>query len=274
MANVLAPERLLSGALGVGSSSGPTAIAAPLQGGAQKHARTLLKQKLAKVPVFLVTNEAGSPFLSTIAGGDQASLMFLYPEDAQKMLKTVLKAPNGAASGARILVSNLDRAFRLAQNEPTLSGLRDQISNRELKMVWQFMPHAAEQRAAQALMIQTRRAPVVPKIPAYVSNNLVFTKKGRDVRPVFLARKDLDAAVIDAAEADPDAAKPEVMVVDLLEYLLQLSEGIDDDTLATDAEIAALEVVAPSDSVALKEQLRSEKAPLKAKIVPPDHRYH
>ena len=75
--------------------------------------------------------------------------MFLFPAEAERMLEGVLKAPNGASSGAKVFQTNLDRAFKLARLEPMQSGLRDQVTNRELTMVWQFMPHAAEQTRAQ-----------------------------------------------------------------------------------------------------------------------------
>jgi hypothetical protein len=127
----------------------------PLSGMQQKRLMKMLKSKLAKVPVFMVTNEGGSPFLNKLATGDQSALMFLFPGEAERMLEGVLKAPNGASSGAKVLATNLDRAFKLARLDPMPSGLRDQYSNRELTMVWQFMPHAAEQRAAQ---VQERRA--------------------------------------------------------------------------------------------------------------------
>ena len=64
-------------------------------------------------------------------------------------------AAAAARSGAKVFPTNLDRAFKLARLEPMASGLRDQLTNRELTMVWQFMPHAAEQRAAQVLMAKS-----------------------------------------------------------------------------------------------------------------------
>merc|ERR1719247_10218 len=99
---------------------------------AQKRCQGMFKAKLAKVPVFMVTNEGGSPFLNKLASGDQSALMFLFPAEAERMLEGVLKAPNGASSGAKVFETNLDRAFKLARLEPMQSGLRDQVTNREL----------------------------------------------------------------------------------------------------------------------------------------------
>mmetsp|Transcript_19846 Transcript_19846/g.45760 ORF Transcript_19846/g.45760 Transcript_19846/m.45760 type:complete len:334 (-) Transcript_19846:348-1349(-) len=280
LANVCAPERLLIGLRGeaarIDGAGVPAAIAAParaaISGARQKRTKMALKAKLSKVPVFMVTNEGGSPFLSNRGDGDQAALMFLFPADAEKMLQGVLKAPNGAASGARVLASNLDKAFKLAQQQPSYSGLRDQISGRELKMVWQFMPHAPEQMSAAALLVKTMKAPNVPKIPGYLTDSIVYSKRGKQVRPIFLAKKDLDLAIADAVATAPDQPKPQVIVVDLLDYLLGLLEGLSTDA-AFEAEIDAVELVPPSESVSFREKLRSDKAPLKAKIVPPSPQY-
>jgi len=225
------------------------------------------KAKLAKVPVFLVTNEGGSPFLSTLSGGDQSALLFLFPSDAQRMLAGVMKAPNAASSGAKVLPSNLDRAFKLAQLPPTISGLRDQVTGRELKMVWQFMPHAGETRAAQAILV-TKGKVQAPRVPAYMIDGLVYKKRGREVRPVFLCKRDLDAAVAQLGDA---LGKRKVIVVDLLGFLLQLQEDIEEGVDGIEAELKSLELVPPSESLAFREQIKKAKAPIKARIIPPDH---
>ncbi len=193
-------------ALTLGGMLGPSAIARQLPGAQavaqevsqlapqqSKRARKLVQQKLAKVPIFMVTNEAGSPYLNPMSNGDQAALMFLAPEEAQRMLAGTQRSPNGG--GARITVTNLDRAFRLAQLAPQTSGLTDQVSGRELKMEWKFMPHAAEVRAAQGLLVTKGKAPGVPRIPAYIAPGLVYKKGGRDVRPLFMSRKDVQDAL-------------------------------------------------------------------------------
>ncbi|KAL1527192.1 hypothetical protein AB1Y20_015871 [Prymnesium parvum] len=246
----------------------PAAAAPSVASGiSAKRLKMAFKAKLAKVPVFLVTNEGGSPFLSTLSGGDQSALLFLFPSDAQRMLAGVMKAPNAASSGAKVLPSNLDRAFKLAQLPPTISGLRDQVTGRELKMVWQFMPHAGETRAAQAILV-TKGKVQAPRVPAYMIDGLVYKKRGREVRPVFLCKRDLDAAVAQLGDA---LGKRKVIVVDLLGFLLQLQEDIEEGVDGIEAELKSLELVPPSESLAFREQIKKAKAPIKARIIPPDH---
>ncbi len=241
----------------------------------RKRLKLAFKAKLAKVPVFMVTNEGGSPFLNQLSSGDQSALMFIFPAEAERMLNGVLKAPNGAASGAKVLATNLDRAFRLARLQPLPSGLRDQVTNRELTMVWQFMPHAAETRAAQLLLAKTGKLSA-PSVPAYMVDGLVVTKRGKEVRPLFLCKRDCDAAVAmlqaqaQAAGADtPPAGK--IIVYDALALLLQLALDIEEGDPSVAADLDSLELVPPSESIDFREELKAGKAKRPAKIVPPQH---
>ena len=51
---------------------------------------------------------------------------------------------------------------------------------------------------------------------------------GREVRPVFLCKKDLDAALAQLSQQSESVSKAEVIVVDLLGFLLQLQDDIDE----------------------------------------------
>jgi len=261
------------GAPGVAwAAESAVAEAAPvrsLSAAQRKRLKLAFKAKLAKIPVFMVTNEGGSPFLNQLASGDQSALMFLYPEEAQRMLQGVLKAPNGAASGAKVLATNMDRAFKLARLQPMASGLRDQVTSRELTMVWQFMPHAAESRAAQVLLAKSRKVTGAPSVPAYMVDGLVVTKRGKEVRPVFLSKKDCDAAIASLTSEGFDA---KVEVYDALGLMLQLATGIEAGDAEMGHELETLEFVPPSESLEFRQQLKRDKPKLKAKIVPPDHR--
>lgn len=245
----------------------PSALAAPTaQSRASLRAKRLrisLRAKLTKVPVFMVTNEQASPYLSQLPSGDQTALMFLYPTEASNMLRGVRKAPN--AAGAKIHVTNLDRAFRLALREPRLSGLRDQTTNRELTMVWQFMPSGTEQRSAQGRLVKSMKVSSAPRVPAYMVEGLVYTRRGKEVRPVFMSAADAEEA---AAKLGLDST-PAVEVFDLLELLVQLEEDMASDPAAADKEISSLDFVPPSESVDFHKKIEKEKVPLKARVFMP-----
>ena len=239
----------------------------------RKRLKLAFKAKLAKVPVFMVTNEGGSPFLNQLSTGDQSALMFIFPAEAQRMLAGVLKAPNGAASGAKVLATNMDRAFRLARLQPLPSGLRDQVTNRELTMVWQFMPHAAETRSAQLLLTKSGKAKAAPAVPAYMVDGLVVTKRGKEVRPLFMCKRDCDAALaqLESQAADSDETVGKVIVYDALALLLQIATDIEAGDAEAGRELESLEIVPPSESIDFREELKAGKAKRPAKIVPPSH---
>lgn len=240
----------------------------------RKRLKLAFKAKLAKVPVFMVTNDGGSPFLNQLSTGDQSALMFLFPAEAERMLNGVLKAPNGAASGAKVLATNLDRAFRLARLQPLPSGLRDQVTNRELTMVWQFMPHAAETRSAQLVLAKSGKLSA-PSVPAYMVDGLVVTKRGKEVRPLFLCKRDCDAALAmlqaQAQAAGEEAPGGKIIVYDALALLLQLALDIEEGDASVAKELDYLEIVPPSESIDFRDELKAGKAKRPAKIVPPQH---
>ena len=251
------------------SDSAATATAEKALGGpAKKRLKQALKSKLAKVPVFMVTNEGGSPFLNRLSSGDQSALMFIFPGEAQKMLDGVLKAPNGASSGAKVLPTNLDRAFKLARLAPSPSGLRDQYSNRELTMVWQFAPHTEEQRAATFLLAKTRKGITAPAIPGYMVEGLVMTKRGKEVAPLFLSKKDCDAAL--AILVDNGEEPGNVVVYDALGVLLELATDIEAGDPSAAERVNGIEIVPPSESLDFREQLKRDRPKLQAKVVPPE----
>lgn len=266
-ANVVTPARLLDGPL-AGVLGARPAFAAPsvVSTGARKKARLVLKAKLGKVPVFMVTNGGGSPFLNKQSSGDQSAVMFLFPSDAQRMLKAVLKAPNGASSGAKVLPSNLDRAFKLAMLPPSQSGLRDPASGRDLSMSWQFMPHAPEMRAAQALLLKKGKSPIVPKVPCYTVTGLRYKKHGREVQPVFLAKADADAAL-----AQLGGPTPTLEVLDLVEMLQGLLIRLELNEPGIVDVIKELEFVPPTESVDFRADLKNTGPRRAAKIFPPNH---
>jgi len=238
-----------------------------ISNGRKKKAKLALETKLGKVPVFMVTNGGGSPFLNKQASGDQSAVMFLFPSDAKRMLKTVLKAPNGASSGAKVLPSNLGRALKLAMMPPSASGLSDPGTGRDLSMSWQFMPNGAEKRSAQAAMLKSRKAPRVPEVPGYTASGLYYKKHGRELQPIFLSKKDADAAI---AKLEPgQGAKLEV--VDLLDELQTLVVRLELKDPEAEVLVSKLELVPPSESVDFKTGLKAAGPRRAAKIFQPNH---
>ena len=60
-----------------------------------------------------------------------------------------------------------------------------------------------------------------PAVPAYIVDGLVLTKRGKEIRPVFLSKKDCDAAIAGLGEEGKGA---KISVYDGLALLLNLAE--------------------------------------------------
>ena len=119
-------------------------------------------------------------------------------------------------------------------------------------------------------MVMVKSAKVgPPKVPAYIVEGLSLTKRGREVRPVFLSKKDVDAALEKLGEEGKTA---KVNVYDALGLLLSLAEDIEAGEPAVEAELASLEIVPPGESLDFREQLKRDKVARPPKIVPPDPR--
>ena len=172
------------------------------------------------------------------------------------------------AAARQVFPTNLDRAFKLARLEPMTSGLRDQNTNRELTMVWQFMPHAAEQQRAALLLAKTAKGLRPPSVPAYIVDGLVLSKRGKDIRPVFLSKKDCDAAL---AKLGDDGKGAKIRVVDALSVLVALSNDIEEGMPAVEEELKSFELVPPSESLEFKTFLKRDKPNRPAKVWPPGY---
>ena len=109
------------------------------------------------------------------------------------------------------------------------------------------------------------KAPSVPKIPAYTATGLRYKKHGREVQPIFLAKRDADAAL---AALD---AKPKLEVLDLMEVLQDLYVRLEMGEPDIAETIKDLEFVPPSESMDFRTDLKNSAPRRKAKIVPPNH---
>ena len=131
------------------------------------------------------------------------------------------------------------------------------------------MPHAAEQQRAMLLLAKQKKLNA-PQVPGYMVEGLTLTKRGKQVRPLFLSKRDCDAAV-EALAAKGEAA-PKVVVYDALGVLSSLAESIDLGDAAVEADLNSLEIVPPTESLSFREELKGSKAKRPAKVVPPDPR--
>ncbi|KAG8462793.1 hypothetical protein KFE25_004769 [Diacronema lutheri] len=176
------------------------------------------KSLLSKVPVFLLTNEGGQPYLTQGKDGDQLGQMFLFLRDAQNALEVLKNMPG--ASDARMWKTDLHRAMRMAQRNAK-SGLVNS-EGREMRMLMRLHPHDRQRTNARVVFLrqgQLFRKP--PEVPVFYAEGLVAEKRCGAVVPLFFAKEELDRVwsrmALRSGGAMPPA--PKVTVTSLGEVL-------------------------------------------------------
>jgi hypothetical protein len=173
--------------------------------------------------VFVITNEYKSPYLSP-RGTKVKVFMFLDPRDAEACLREMMQTSEGAAEDAHITCMSFARAYKQARAGPVPTGQKQRLGG-EVMMEYCFSPSSRD--AAHVSKIGfTKRGRLVkpPALPGFECEGLTVTRDGARVRPVFLSRRDLEAAWQAERAANPrmPAKPPNVQVVDVLALCLAL----------------------------------------------------
>lgn len=213
------------------------------------------KTLLSKVPVFLLTNEAGQPYLTTNKEGDQVGEMFLFLRDAEYALDVLKNMPG--ASDARMWKTDLHRAMRMAQRKAT-SGLFN-AEGREMRMLMRLHPHDRQRTNARLVYLkQGKLFKRPPELPVFYADGLAAEKRSGPVTPLFFAKEELDRAwarmALRAGGEMP--RKPKVTVTSLGEVLQSIGE---DSTSRADFYIGE----------AALEWIKSQRRPGRARIFRP-----
>ncbi|KAJ1617631.1 Tic22-like family-domain-containing protein [Pavlovales sp. CCMP2436] len=181
------------------------------------------KTLLGKVPVFLLTNKDGQPYLTSTKEGDQVGKMFVFLKDAEKSLAELKVMPG--ASDARMWKTDMNRALRMADREQGSGNYNEQ--GRPQRMLMRLAPHERQRTNARILFLkklQPFRAP--PTVPVFIAEGLAGQKRGGPVVPLFFSKEELDRtwsrAALKARGAMP--AKPTVIVTSLTQVLKAVEE--------------------------------------------------
>mmetsp|Transcript_6515 Transcript_6515/g.19772 ORF Transcript_6515/g.19772 Transcript_6515/m.19772 type:complete len:311 (+) Transcript_6515:168-1100(+) len=185
-----------------------------------------LGDKLAQVPVFLVTNASNQPYLANMEENHQVGLFFFSPEDASKMLQQMKGSSGG--EDARILAMTLDKAIEMVRAKPSPSGLKGQ-NGQDLYMVFRLYPDSTEVKNAGRVL--GRRGGASSQVPVFVVQGLVVRKGRETVQPLFFSKEDLDSCWNRLRADDPNLPRqPSVEVYGLQEIVDRMEES--DDSLS------------------------------------------
>eukprot|EP00188_Purpureofilum_apyrenoidigerum_P002499 Plantae.Rhodophyta-Purpureofilum_apyrenoidigerum.ctg25580.p1 GENE.Plantae.Rhodophyta-Purpureofilum_apyrenoidigerum.ctg25580~~Plantae.Rhodophyta-Purpureofilum_apyrenoidigerum.ctg25580.p1 ORF type:complete len:250 (-),score=52.95 Plantae.Rhodophyta-Purpureofilum_apyrenoidigerum.ctg25580:164-889(-) len=207
-----------------------------------------LTDKLAQVPVFLVTNASSQPYLANMEENHQVGLFFFSPEDASKMLQQMKGSSGG--EDARILAMSLDKAIEMVRAKPSPSGLKGQ-NGQDLYMVFRLYPDSTEVKNAGKVL--GRRSGASSQVPVFVVQGLVVRKGRESVQPLFFSKEDLDKCWDRLRAEDPKLPRqPNVEVYGLQELVDRMAEG--------DEQLSDWGFFPASKSVEFMKELKNKKS--------------
>lgn len=236
----------------------------------QKHRlKEVFRDKLSKVPIYMVTTMEGAPFLASHMGlhsGEwhvYAAKMYLDTASAQKAKAEMENLPGAGKDKIRILPLNLHRGFLLAREAPAPTGVdHPELSKKtEAKMVYAFQPTPGFELLKANSWSKLGNIGH-PKVPLYTADGLYINKGGQKVRPMFMSSED-------CAKAMAKHNLKKRTVYNGLSMLNHLHDGIEKGDPNVASDLLSIEIVPPSAEFRFGKELRQDLRPgsRRAKIV-------
>lgn len=212
------------GPLVPGASTLSQAMLPSAEAALKKFTQRTVKEKLANVPVFMIVNKSGSPYLTQADKiGETHAVFYTSYEDAKNAMQEMLQVP-GYRRNCRLFVLSLDKAFEWVNAEARGTGVYDSFGNEETMA---FTLHEAvnvKEKLKSMEGLGFFPSDTDKAIPAFVVEGLTVKKDGSDVTPVFLDPKDL----VDVWAGLPVKArltKPKVQIYELPELILAMEDN-------------------------------------------------
>lgn len=200
----------------------------------------LLENKLSRVPVFTVTDSTGRPYLTETGDGKlRVGYFFVQPSDADRFLEKVRTTDQSTASSspgstgfdindAKVLAISVDNV--IGYLETSSSG-----SIRPAKSVpekFQLFPDDHQFDVAQQLSNGKFKDAYGEKgVPVFFMDGLAFKDEatGGKVLPVFFEKEQLDKAITDLKQSNPDAliSEEDLQIMDFLQTIKEIRAGAD-----------------------------------------------
>jgi len=204
-----------------------------------------LYEKMANVPVFVVTNAAGQPYLvptygdsSTEGEAFSAGLFFFDPEDAEAMMTEMLQSAGGRPD-ARIFAINLEKAaamafqpakelgvgqmigFRFFPNSKQLENCGLYASEAEMKIAERA---AKDQKGVQKVDVYGTQSLTQVSIPLFYVPGLQIKKDRANVKPLFFSLEDAKGVWEKAKKRDKENLMPDKMKAHVLDFFGVLTD--------------------------------------------------
>jgi hypothetical protein len=181
--------------------------------------------KIQTVPVFSVVNRFGQPFLIQNKKGEHVGLIFFSHLEALEYAKDLEKYHQ--ATNSQIYIMGLDKAFKMVNQGPTSSGIKDKFGQ-DIKMRFHFVPIKTEIKNAKNLTKKNEYYDNIPLIPIFNIKGVSIHRGKEKISPMFFSKEDCQRAWTKILKDDPSLPKyPEIIGGDFIKLILfmRLDEG-------------------------------------------------
>mmetsp|Transcript_47692 Transcript_47692/g.113238 ORF Transcript_47692/g.113238 Transcript_47692/m.113238 type:complete len:324 (+) Transcript_47692:13-984(+) len=181
-------------------------------------------QKISHIPVFVITNAAGSPYLTNSSKGEQVGLIFFSCFDAERYLYKMQKTHN--LVDAEIQIIRLDKAYKIATTYVT-EVIGKGLQGERAPMNFKFYPDQQQMRSARSLTKKKNFLESFKGCPVFVAEGLTIKKGKEDIVPIFLTKEDLDSAWRSVYWNNPALKNtvPNIEVYDLFQIIKEMQEN-------------------------------------------------
>ncbi|MGB3297407.1 MAG: Tic22 family protein [Phormidesmis sp.] len=182
-----------------------------------------VSEKLARVPVYVISSSQGLVLISAESEGQQSKpslFVFMTAQDANTFLTRANEKNPQFAPDAQVTLTSLENLYKETQ-----AG-----GDQQLQLT--YFPEAAEVTQASELNAEYRGG--VPLFYAqFEDGSLVPVPQGDNgvIYPLFFSSADLEAQLDNLAKANPEARAAISIGVLPLEAMLREMQSKDDDTL-------------------------------------------
>lgn len=216
-------------------------------------------EKLREVPVFTITDGQGSPLVASITNGDNTvteSFFFMSHSDAQAFIERLKTEQPDLAQTVKVTPYSLAQVYLIGQ-EIAKTGEDAQETPDSLRLI----PTQGEvQEAMSILQTNGKEVEEFPGVPVFLpkigtDGYLSIQEGDKQWIPMFFEREQIENALAQFQQEQPDLAEDVTIEVTVLEGVIQTMKDSDDP------ELEKLILVPPQETIEFLQSLPRPEQP-------------
>jgi hypothetical protein len=217
-------------------------------------------EKLREVPVFTITDAEGSPLVASITNGDNTvteSFFFISHSDAEAFIERLKTEQPDLAQTVKVTPYSLAQVYLIGQKIAETEGNNQEEAPDSLRLI----PTQSEvQEAISILQTNGEDVQEFPGVPIFLpkigdDSYLSIQEGEKQWIPMFFDRSQLENALAQFKQEQPDLADSVSIEVTVLEGVIQNMKDSDDP------ELEKLLLVPPQETIDFLQSLPREPQP-------------